>query len=247
MPMIDSPSQKITYNATIVAPTEFVVSMSGNETSKVAINETHSATMFECNLKIPSYQIALIVGDLVSQPLSDRVIVFAEPSMIDAAVQEFEDLPAILDIAESYLTPYIWGVYSIFVMPPSFPWGGMEHINANQVSPTLLAGDKSMLGTAIHEITHSWFGNDVGCQNWDNFWINEGLNTWMERKIFEELYGSDYTMIEYFNGNTSMYYDDMLGYYGLNSTYSSLFPGAFVQGSLLLFWVAVVVVVVVIQ
>jgi leukotriene-A4 hydrolase len=128
MPMIDSPSQKITYNATIVAPTEFVVSMSGNETSKFEFNDTHTATMFECALKIPSYQVALIVGDVVSQALSDRIIVFAEPGVIDAAIAEFEDLPLILNITEAYLGPYIWGVYSMFVMPPSFPFGGMEHV-----------------------------------------------------------------------------------------------------------------------
>lgn len=126
--MIDSPSQKITYNATIVAPSEFVVSMSGNETGKMELNDTHTATMFECALKIPSYQIALIVGDLVSEALTDRVIIFAEPGVIDAAVAEFEDIPLILNITETYLGPYIWGVYSTFVMPPSFPWGGMEHI-----------------------------------------------------------------------------------------------------------------------
>jgi leukotriene-A4 hydrolase len=86
-----------------------------------------------------------------------------------------------------------------------------------------------MLGTAIHEITHSWFGNDVGCQNWDNFWINEGMNTWMERKIMEEMYGEEYVKIEYFNGNTTMYFDDMVGYYGVNNSYSSLFPGTLTQ------------------
>jgi leukotriene-A4 hydrolase len=122
-PMMDTPSQKITYNATIVAPSEFVVSMSGNETSVTVLNETHTRTTFECNEKIPSYQLALIVGDLEKRALSDRVFVFAEEPYIDAAVKEFEDLPAVLDSTEAYLTPYIWGNYSIFVMPPSFPWG----------------------------------------------------------------------------------------------------------------------------
>jgi aminopeptidase N len=122
-PMMDTPSQKITYNATIVAPSEFVVSMSGNMTSTTPLNDTHTLTTFECNEKIPSYQLALIVGDLVQQALSDRVIVFAEAPYLEAAVKEFEDLPAVLDSTEAYLTPYIWGKYSIFVMPPSFPWG----------------------------------------------------------------------------------------------------------------------------
>jgi leukotriene-A4 hydrolase len=99
----------------------------------------------------------------------------------------------------------------------------MEHINANQVSHTLLAGDKSMLSIAIHEITHSWFGNDVGCKNWNNFWINEGMNVFMERKILQDFYGVDYIKIEYFTGNTSMY-EQMIDWYSLDDPYSSLFP-----------------------
>ena len=174
-------------------------------------------------MKIPSYQLALIVGDLESRDLGGRVVVLAEAPYIDAAVSEFEDLPELLAETEAYLTPYIWGNYSIIVMPPSFPWGGMEHVNANQVSHTLLAGDKSMLSTAIHEITHSWFGNDVGCKNWNHFWINEGINVFMERKMLEYYFSEEYAKIDYYTGNTSMYYDDFLRY-GLNDSYSSLYP-----------------------
>jgi leukotriene-A4 hydrolase len=139
-PMMDTPSQKITYNATIVAPSEFVVSMSGNETSTVVLNDTHTKTTFECNEKIPSYQLALIVGDLEKRALSDRVYVFAETPYIDAAVKEFEDLPAVLDSTEAYLTPYIWGNYSIFVMPPSFPWGVSKE-RFEKIDPPLLSMD----------------------------------------------------------------------------------------------------------
>jgi len=122
-PMMDTPSQKITYDSTVVAPSELVVSMSGNRTGAVTLNATHTITTFRCDRLIPSYQLALIVGDLEMRALSDRVYVFAEAPYIDAAVAEFEDIPSILDSTEAYLTPYIWGDYSIFVMPPSFPWG----------------------------------------------------------------------------------------------------------------------------
>lgn len=128
------------------------------------------------------------------------------------------------------LLPFLKHFGSLVIFHSSAPRIILENLilpslptSANQVSPTLLAGDKSMLGTAIHEITHSWFGNDIGCQNWDNFWINEGINTFMERKVFEFLYGEDYAKIEYYVGNTSMYFDDMLSY-GLDNSYSSLFP-----------------------
>jgi len=222
-PMMDTPSQKITFDATVVAPKEVTVIMSGTETSKADYNDTHSVTTYEANLKIPSYQLSLAVGGLERVALSDRLFVVAEPPYLEAAAREFEDLPAALDFSEDYLTPYIWGAYSIIVMPPSFPWGGMEHVNANQVSHTLIAGDKSMLKIAIHEITHSWFGNDVGCKSWNHFWINEGLNVFMERKVLEFFYSKDYAAIDYFTGNTSMV-EQMDSWYGLDDPYSSLFP-----------------------
>jgi leukotriene-A4 hydrolase len=99
----------------------------------------------------------------------------------------------------------------------------MEHPMVTFASPTLITGDKSQVSTAFHELTHSWFGNDVGCQNWDNFWLNEGINTFMERKMLTALRGENFAKIDYFTGNTSMYFGDML-YYGLNDPYSSLFP-----------------------
>ena len=108
-------------------------------------------------------------------------------------------------------------------MPPSFAWGGMEHPLVTFASHTLVTGDKSQVDVAFHEMTHSWFGNDVGCQNWNNFWLNEGLNTFMERKVTAALRGIEFAKIEYFTGNTSMYYGDML-YFGVDNSYSSLFP-----------------------
>jgi leukotriene-A4 hydrolase len=122
-PMMDTPSQKITYNATVVAPSQFVVRMSANTTSTEMYNETHTISTFDAAIKIPSYLIAIVVGDLVESDLDERVSIISEPTYIDSAVEEFSELPEILDIAEAYLTPYAWGRYSIVIMPPSFPWG----------------------------------------------------------------------------------------------------------------------------
>jgi aminopeptidase N len=121
--MMDTPSQKITYNATVVAPSQFVVRMSANTTSTEMYNETHTISTFDAAIKIPSYLIAIVVGDLVESDLDERVSIISEPTYIDSAVEEFSELPEILDIAEAYLTPYAWGRYSIVIMPPSFPWG----------------------------------------------------------------------------------------------------------------------------
>jgi len=127
-PMMDTPSQKITYDATVVAPSEFVVRMSANTTGETALNDTHTLTSFNATIKIPSYLIAIVVGDLEERRLSNRVSVISEPAYLEAAVEEFEELPEILDIIEDYLIPYLWGKYTIAIMPPSFPWGGMVRL-----------------------------------------------------------------------------------------------------------------------
>jgi leukotriene-A4 hydrolase len=222
-PMMDTPSMKITYDATIVAPKELAVYMSANQTESMDFNATHKVSSFACDIKVPSYLIAIVVGDLEVRNLNDRVRIMSEPVLLDSAVAEFSELTTAFDLVEEYLTPYIWGTYTLVIMPPSFPWGGMEHPMVTFASPTLITGDKSQVSTAFHELTHSWFGNNVGCQNWDNFWLNEGINTFMERKVLTALRGENYAKIDYFTGNTSMYFGDML-YYGLDNSYSALFP-----------------------
>ena len=142
-PMMDTPSMKITYDATVIAPKELVVKMSANTTSSEDFNATHTISVFDASIKIPSYLIAIVVGDLETRDLNERVSIISEPAYIDAAEEEFSELPEILDIIEEYLTPYIWGTYSIVIMPPSFPWGGMEHPLVTFASHTLITGDKS--------------------------------------------------------------------------------------------------------
>ena len=124
-PMMDTPSQKITYDATVIAPNAFVVFMSANSTGTTPFNDTHQMYSFNDTIKIPSYLIAIVVGDLEERKLSDRVSLISEAVYLDAAVEEFSELPQILNITEEYLLPYIWGTYAIVIMPPSFPWGGM--------------------------------------------------------------------------------------------------------------------------
>lgn len=117
-PMMDTPSMKITYDATVTSPKEFVVAMSANETSVIDFNETHKVTTFNCSIKIPSYLIAIVVGDLTTRALSDRVYIMSEPALIDSAVEEFSELPEAWKFVEEYLHPYIWGNYTVVVMPP---------------------------------------------------------------------------------------------------------------------------------
>lgn len=127
-----------------------------------------------------------------------------------------------LDEAEKYLTPYIWGNYTVLVLPPSFPYGGMENPLLTFASPTIIVGDKSQVYVATHEICHSWTGNDVTCQNWENMWLNEGFTVFEERKVSGKLHGANFAKVEALLGNQSLWSD--MSNYGLNNSYSSLHP-----------------------
>ena len=139
--------------------------MSANETlnSPERFNETHNLFYFENNIPMPSYLIAMVVGNLEYRPLGERVGIATEPEGIEFAAEVFEDLPRALDLTEEYLTPYIWGNYTLLVLPPSFPYGGMENPLLTFVSPSIVTADKSQVWVAIHEIAHSWTGNQITC------------------------------------------------------------------------------------
>ena len=124
---------------------------------------------------MPSYLIAIAIGDLEYRSLGNRVGVITEPINMDSVANELSSLQTLFDTVESYITPYIWVNYSILILPPSFPMGGMENPLLTFASPTIITGDKSQVDVATHEIAHSWTGNQVTCNNWSNFWLNEGF------------------------------------------------------------------------
>lgn len=142
-PLQDTPASKTTYSARIVAKSEFVVKMSANETAVTALNDTHTESLFRCDIRIPSYLMAVVVGDLEYRSLGRRVGVITEPADMDRVAAELDTLEELLDAAETYLTPYIWGNYTVVVLPPSFPFGGMENPLLTFASPTIIVGDKS--------------------------------------------------------------------------------------------------------
>ena len=177
---------------------------------------------YENTIPMPSYLIALAVGDLEYRSLDHRTGVITEPCKIDAVAWELSDLPTFLNYTEDYLTPYIWGNYSILILPPSFPMGGMENPLLTFASPTIITGDKSQVDVAIHEIAHSWTGNQVTCENFSNMWMNEGFTVFEERKVSARIHDADFSKVNAFIGNLSAT-NDMLGF-GLNNSYSSLYP-----------------------
>jgi aminopeptidase N len=146
---------------------------------------------------VPPYLIALAVGDLRFQAVSGRCGVWAEPVTLPKAAREFEDVERMVAAAEKLYGPYRWGRYDILVLPPSFPFGGMENPRLTFATPTVIAGDKSQVALVSHELAHSWSGNLVTNATWQDFWLNEGFTTYIERRIQEEIYGRRQSEMEF--------------------------------------------------
>ncbi|OLL25450.1 Leukotriene A-4 hydrolase [Neolecta irregularis DAH-3] len=183
VPCQDTPSIKNTYTARIKSPLPVVTS---------AIIDPTEGDIYVSHqpVPIPSYLIALASGDLVSASVGPRSLVFTEPSMLDACKWEFEaDVERFITTAEKLLMPYPWGTYNILVLPPSFPFGGMENPNLTFVTPTLIAGDRSNVDVIAHELAHSFSGNLVTNKSWKDFWLNEGWTTFIERKLQSKIHG----------------------------------------------------------
>jgi leukotriene-A4 hydrolase len=138
---------------------------------------------------VAPYLIAIAAGDLVFRDLGPRTGVWAEPATIDKAARELEDTEKMVDAAEALYGPYQWGRYDMLVLPPSFPFGGMENPTLTFLTPTFIAGDKSLTSLIAHELAHSWSGNLATNATWDDFWLNEGMTTYAERRIVEAVYG----------------------------------------------------------
>ena len=190
IPCQDSPGIRFTYNANVEVPAELMAVMSAeNPVEKSADGIYH----FEMNQPIPSYLMALAVGDLVFQPVGEHTGVYAEAEMIEKAVYEFAEMENMLQAAEKLYGKYAWERYDVLVLPPSFPFGGMENPRLTFATPTILAGDRSLTALVAHELAHSWSGNLVTNATWNDFWLNEGFTVYFEQRIMEALYGREYS------------------------------------------------------
>ena len=187
IPLQDSPAVRVTYTARIRVPKPLTALMS----AEALPGDLSRPDEFRFHMPqaIPPYLIALAVGELEFRPIGVRAGVYAEKPVIERAAREFQDTEKMIQAAEKLYGPYRWGRYDILVLPPSFPFGGMENPRLTFATPTVIAGDKSLVSLVAHELAHSWSGNLVGNATWRDFWLNEGVTTYIEQRIQEEVYG----------------------------------------------------------
>ncbi len=210
VPLQDTPSVRFTYDATIhVCPPRPTVSVPAPTSETVPVSRcpdrlwvVMSATnvqtppadgvwRFRMDHPIPSYLMALAVGDLAFRSIGPRTGVYAEPSVVDAAAREFAEVEDMMKVAETLYGPYRWGRYDVLVLPPSFPYGGMENPRLTFLTPTAITGDRSLVSLIAHELAHSWSGNLVTNATWSDFWLNEGFTSYVEGRIMEALRGRE--------------------------------------------------------
>jgi aminopeptidase N len=198
IPTQDSPGIRQTYSARIVVPEDLRAVMSAEMLTPDGepAGPGMKAYRFRMDRPIPPYLIALAVGDIAFRPLGPRSGVYTEPAMLERAANEFVDLERMIAAAERLYGPYRWGRYDLLILPPAFPYGGMENPRLTFATPTILAGDRSLVSLVAHELAHSWSGNLVTNATWADNWLNEGFTTYFENRLMEAVYGRERALME---------------------------------------------------
>lgn len=198
IPTQDSPGIRQTYDARIVVPDDLKAVMSAEMLTPDGepAGAGRRAFRFRMPQPIPPYLIAIGVGDLEFRAVGPRTGVWAEPSVVERGAYECADMERMMEVAEALYGPYRWGRYDVLILPPSFPYGGMENPRLTFLTPTFLAGDRSLVSLVAHELAHSWSGNLVTNAVWADGWLNEGFTSYIEGRIVEALYGAEFAEME---------------------------------------------------
>jgi leukotriene-A4 hydrolase len=191
VPLQDTPRRRITFRAELDVPAALRSLMAARFVERRPAPDARALDVWEMPEPIPPYLLALAVGAVESRELSPRVRVWAEPGEVDAAAREFGGVEAMIAAAESLFGPYDWERFDLLVMPPSFPYGGMENPRLTFLTPTIVAGDRSLVNVVAHELSHSWTGNLVSNATAEHFWLNEGFTVYAERRILERIAGRE--------------------------------------------------------
>lgn len=189
IPIQDSPGIRFTYEAKVKVPAGNLALMSAENPQEIDTTGNYS---FKMQQPIPAYLMALAVGNLEYHKTGEETGIFAEPATMEKAIADLEDLQSLLETAEKLYGKYRWDQFDVLVLPPSFPFGGMENPRLTFATPTILSGDKSLVSLIAHELAHSWSGNLVTNATWNDFWLNEGFTVYFEYRIMEQLYGKEY-------------------------------------------------------
>ena len=221
LPIQDTPAVKMPVTISITVPNDLLGLAAGIlvETTNDGNDKTYT---YETPLPIPSYLIAIAAGDISSKNVSERCTIYAESAKIEEASEEFNETEKFLKYAEEYIGPYEWKQYNILVLPPSFPFGGMENPTLTFLTPSIIAGDKSLVSVVAHEISHSWTGNLVTNENWPDFWLNEGFTVFLERKILARHKNEDMAKLHAMIGLSDLKADIIA--FGESKSFTSLQP-----------------------
>jgi len=191
-PLQDTPAVRLTYSANLTVPDGLRPLMSAEQGDQ----NPDGSYDFTMPQPIPSYLLAIAVGDIKFKAINDHIGVYAEDYILEASAEEFSETPLMEAANENLYGPYRWGRYDLIVLPPSFPYGGMENPRLSFLTPTLVAGDKSLTNVVAHELAHSWSGNLVTNATWRDAWLNEGFTSYVENRVMEDLYGRERAVME---------------------------------------------------